>query len=717
MIRGLSGIGLFSRVQQDIVRSQSRLAELNLKISKNRELLQPSDNITASGRVLRLQKLFERQGTYLNSISSGRSLLEQSDNILSQIDSGLIDMQTLALDLGDSGATTEMRLAGAESASQTLSSLVGLANSKIGKEFLFSGFPTDQDPFLYQGSEIIFFGDSNEIQGQISSNDFLGFTLDPNQVFGELSISKKGTANLNPRVDLGMGIDGHSVTGAGTTVTFTDSSLIGLSSSDLIGQEVYVSSGTNKGENGTITGFNTLTGLVTIDAADAFSSSFDTTSVFTISEKDPGTSLSDLNAGTGVELGSIKITTTEFTTGKEVDLSNAKTLTDVKVLIENISTRLSVTLNGSSNGLVVTDSNGSSITIASMNSLTTAEDLGIAGTNAGGVITGTDIDPLVTKNTKVTDLAGAVNDPIVLGSIHVLNGSREGDIDLSSASTVGDIIDLINTAKTSAGTPYYLEASINNAGTGIDVKSRISGVDFSISLSGAADFTAQDLGLLTMPGSTNLSDIRNGQGLDTASGDDFTIQAGGVDYGIDLSSASTVQDVVDAINAQTSGAVTASVDNVSGNTIDLSGVNLMVTAGTSNAAQQLGFSLGTMANSLSSSDFAALHADSLFSAIAELKTALQNDSQFDINQAADKIDTSFDSLLTGRSLLGGRILRLDFEQNYLEKSQLFLAEDISRDLDVDLTEAISELQAQQLALETTFITASQIMNLRITNFL
>lgn len=726
--RGISNIGIFDMVRTDIMKAQRDLARIQLQISTGRKLLSPHDDISGTSRVLRLQNIIEQNDTFRATIDQGKTKLESTDGVLGQMNSTIIEMQALIVDMADSGATAEMRTATAEVVNEQIHSLVALANTEVADQFLFSGFDSAQSPFERYGTEVVFHGDTNEISAQISQGQYLGITLDPTQAFGALTVEKKGTVDINPKLNFGQGsVDGHTVTTAGTTTTFTDSKLIGLTASDVIGREVWVSSGTNAGEHQTISAFNPATGLVTVDTA--FNAAFDTTSVYSMSENRQGTRLADLNSGTGVTEGSIRITSSIYGTApnnyRDVDMTGARTLSDVKERIEATSTNLTVTLNAGSNGIVVTDSGGSSITIASVNNGETAEDLGIAGTNAGGVITGSDLNTVVSERTLVADIVGSTTDPInpagtagQLGSIYVTNGSsRTGAIDLSSATTIEDVIDLINDAETAAGNSFHLYASINDDRDGVNIVSRVSGVEFSISNT-TGDTTATELGLLTMTGSTTLASLRNGRGIDRAPGTDFVVNAGGTQYNVDISNSTTLSDVVTAINTATGGVVTASIDNIDGNSIQLtSAVNTFIQKGESNAAVQLGFTYGTSGTTLNSTDPAALKVNSIFTAAAGFHSALVNNNQTGVMLAGDEIDTAFDLLLQGRARVGGRLTRIDLTLNRLDTEEVMVRSDLSNNLDVDLTEAISDLQAQQLALQATYATSAQMLELSLVNFI
>jgi len=735
-LHGVSNMSQFFSARQDLFKAQEAMARITNQISSNQQFSKPSEDIGASSRVIRLQAILEQYETFSNSIEMGSTKLETVDSVLSEANALIINLKAQALDMSDSTSSAAERLATAEVVQQSLSSLVGLANSSVADQFLFSGFDSSQPPFKIDGDEVVFLGDSNEITTQISQGQYLATTLNPNEAFGTLSVEKKGTADLNPRLNFGQGsVDGHSVTAAGTSTTFTDSSLVtsGFSASDLVGREVYVSSGTNSGEHGTITGYGA--GVVTIDGADAFTAAFDTTSVFSISRGTAGTSLESLNKGAGVQAGEISISSAGVQ--KKINLSTARTITDVKERIENTFSNLTVSINAAGSGLTVTDTALGSLTISSVNGGTTAEDLKINGTAAGGVLpaAASDLNVALTENTRVADLDGAATQPLpTLGSIHVINGTRTANIDLSSATTVREMLKLVNTATTSDGRPMYLEASINTAGTGLNVMSRLSGADFSISNISGADSTATELGLLTMTSDMALSTLRQGKGLDFDTGTDMIIRVGSgggaTDYNIDFSTSptpTTIADLIARISSETGGAVTASIDNITGNNMQLASTNavdmISVTTVNSNVAAQMGFSTvpqGTdgVATTLSASvDVAALEVDSVFTSVINLSNGLMNNDSSAIQFAAQDVENSLDTLLSGRAKVGGRLVRLDLTSTLIENQKLFAQEDLSRNFDVDLTEALTELSARQVALEATLATTARILDTSLLNFI
>ncbi|MCC9607666.1 flagellar hook-associated protein FlgL [Blastopirellula sp. JC732] len=125
--------------------------------------------------------------------------------------------------------------------------------------------------------------------------------------------------------------------------------------------------------------------------------------------------------------------------------------------------------------------------------------------------------------------------------LQITNGGETQVITLEDAETVEDLLNILN------GAGLGVLAEINSAGSGINLRSVVSGGNFSIGENGGT--TASQLGLRTFSESTLLSSLNFGLGVNTTDGTDFTITRNdGKQLEIDLSSAKTVGDVLNLIN-------------------------------------------------------------------------------------------------------------------------------------------------------------------------
>jgi flagellar hook-associated protein 3 FlgL len=114
--------------------------------------------------------------------------------------------------------------------------------------------------------------------------------------------------------------------------------------------------------------------------------------------------------------------------------------------------------------------------------------------------------------------------------LQISNGGQTFTIDLSEAKSMEDVLNSVN------GSGAQVTATINAAGTGIDIRSRLSGTKFSIGENGGT--LATQLGIRTLTTTTALNSLNNGKGVDTAPvGDDFTITSrDGTSFNVNLTS-------------------------------------------------------------------------------------------------------------------------------------------------------------------------------------
>ena len=360
---------------------------------------------------------------------------------------------------------------------------------------------------------------------------------------------------------------------------------------------------------------------------------------------DRETALSQLNDGSGIQRG--KISVSDGTNSAEIDLSKAGTVTDVINAI-NSSSEINVTARADGNKLVIEGATA----VTNVGGGTTADSLGLSAdagaTVVDGVLTGatiyrvSDTQSLNTLNDggggvgiaptsgterfdftiKLGEDDSAVSVNVNIGEIRdATSGDNFFQLLEGPVSTLGGVVERINAALEAKGETDVV-ASINDATGGITITDA-AGREITVSennQSGANEnfFTARDLGLA---GVTSAGGVLNGQalvaGLNTTlarnlnggngiEGDgilNVTLRNGDT-LTIDVSAASTVQEVLDTINSASSELIAAggggliATLNKSGNGIALEDTtggsgNLIVT-GTDgdDTAASLGISTG-----------------------------------------------------------------------------------------------------------------------------
>jgi flagellar hook-associated protein 3 FlgL len=175
------------------------------------------------------------------------------------------------------------------------------------------------------------------------------------------------------------------------------------------------------------------------------------------------TLLSDLNGGAGVALGPFNVTDRAGNTAA-VAVVGGMTVNNVIAAINGAGTNVTASINADQTGLQLTDSSGTilqPLTVTEAGS-TTAQDLGILSVNDGDIVGG-DLNPILATATLISDLDGG--NGLTLGQIDIVNGTLSVTVDLSVATTVGDVLTAIN------GAGVNVTASINSQGNALQVVS------------------------------------------------------------------------------------------------------------------------------------------------------------------------------------------------------------------------------------------------------
>lgn len=330
------------------------------------------------------------------------------------------------------------------------------------------------------------------------------------------------------------------------------------------------------------------------------------------------TALSDLNGGAGVSRGEFRITD-RAGNSTVIDTSSDVSLDDV---VKQINTSLDVSVNASVQGnhLVLTDTTGQTtgnLVVSDISGGSAASDLGIAGSSSTGSITGTAINYISASTSlkQLNDGRGVQTGTNGDFNVTLSNGSTVS-VNLATAATVGDVLNAINTA--GAG---KLTAAINSSGMGIQLTDTTGSGGMTVTQDAGSE-AATDLGIAggstgnTLTGkdilagidTTLLSSLNGGSGLSL--GKIALTDRSGATATVDLSSASTVQDVLDDINNAGIG-LTASLKS-SGNGIQITddsggtGNIVIADADGGTSAEKLGIA-GTFGASTTAVQGADLH--------------------------------------------------------------------------------------------------------------
>jgi flagellar hook-associated protein 2 len=288
--------------------------------------------------------------------------------------------------------------------------------------------------------------------------------------------------------------------------------------------------------------------------------------------------LADLNAGTGVRRGTLEITQGGNTAS--VDLTKAATIREVVDAI-NDAEDVDVTATIRDGALVLTSGAGEFTVASADGSADIAGDLGIAGSSTGGSLTGSTLTGLsgVTLLRQLNDGNGVyvgTDSGIDRYDFKISVGGTEVNINIGAIfeevtedgeTTIKQTSPAVNNM---AGVLSRINDAMDNAGFG-EVNVAIDGQrlrltdsmsrEIVVTEKNANTTTAADLGLLGTGatgsiggqrllagmGTVLLRNLNGGAGISGDRQIDFTSRDGTV-FSVDLTSAQTVEDVMDLIN-------------------------------------------------------------------------------------------------------------------------------------------------------------------------
>ncbi|MBW1739633.1 MAG: flagellar hook-associated protein FlgL [Deltaproteobacteria bacterium] len=109
--------------------------------------------------------------------------------------------------------------------------------------------------------------------------------------------------------------------------------------------------------------------------------------------------------------------------------------------------------------------------------------------------------------------------------------------------------------------------------------------------------------------------------------------------------------------------------------------------------------------------------DDIFQTLSDLKTALENNDVSGIQDAISKLDAHLDHISEKISDIGSKMVRTEIKENLLQDMSLTNTERLSNIEDADITEAIMDLKAKELAYQAALTAAAKVLNISLVDYL
>ncbi|MFG0273490.1 MAG: flagellin, partial [Phycisphaerales bacterium] len=573
------------------------------------------------------------------------------------------------------GSDADTRRAAAEVLTSIINEMQGLTEAQFADVYVFGGVRTATPPLESIAGGLRYTGVGDGLRTDLGPGLDIPITIGADQALGALSARQQGTVDLNPNLTRETPLSAlRGAEGLGVNLS---SLSVAVDSGPLMNLDVDLTGARNVG-----------------DALDAIEAA--------IREADPG-------ALNGVFPGGLTIAPAGD-----------------RILVDAMP--------------------GYTITFTDEGGGTIAKDLGLIDFDFTTVTRdnpGVDLDPRLTMQTRIADFAPVSG--LTPGDVVFTNGGRTGTVTVDPGMTVDDF------AREVERLGLGLRVEIGDDGRALDIVNEVSGSTMSVEDSGGGTFTAISLGIRTVQPLTPTSVFNNGRGVEIADGAldpisglpdpdrnvDFRVTlADGRSFDVDL----RPQDMVDVgtmllrINNAAAGAappiaVPAEFDaRVPDGSNGIVFRDATVGAGQTTveqrngrAAEDLGLLNATFTPGapavLAAEDRTQVRVNSVFSALMDLRTALETNDERGITLAAEEMESHLDRLVTTQAVVGGRAQRV--EQGALRQEDMRLLDEtvMSGLEDLDYVEASSRYGLLQLAQQAGYAATAQSLNLSLLAFL
>jgi flagellar hook-associated protein 3 FlgL len=184
------------RVTQNLEQSQflaaintleSGINQTQNQMSSGLQFTTASQNPTAAGAVDNYTQALAQSQQYGTNATSAQANLNTEDNALTQMQSQLQSLRSLALEANSGTLTNTDRSAIAAQAVQIQNSLLSLANTQNGDgEYIFSGFAAQTQPFTLTAAGAAYNGDQGQRQIQIAAGQTVADGDNGDTVFNQI---------------------------------------------------------------------------------------------------------------------------------------------------------------------------------------------------------------------------------------------------------------------------------------------------------------------------------------------------------------------------------------------------------------------------------------------------------------------------------------------------------------------------------------------------
>ncbi len=176
---------LYNQLLQGLNDNSSKLTDISNQLATGKKINKPSDDVLGTSKVLGYKLSISQNDQYEGNITEANNYLVFSDTVLSQVSNTLGSLQKLISHGGDTSGSADDRASYSRQAADLRDSLLDLSNSTYLNRYVFSGFRSDQQAYVYDSTnnQYVYQGDSGQLklfidQKMTQTINFVGSSAD-----------------------------------------------------------------------------------------------------------------------------------------------------------------------------------------------------------------------------------------------------------------------------------------------------------------------------------------------------------------------------------------------------------------------------------------------------------------------------------------------------------------------------------------------------------
>lgn len=187
----ISSSMIYEQIKKSLQTSLEELSRRNEELATGKRILKPSDDVTGSSRAIDYRVNISSLEQYIRNSTTGDIQFQFTDRILGSVSDSLLELKKLT-SFGINPSDPQSRQFNAEQAARLRDYLLQLSNSRLSQRYIFSGFMTSRESFIYNPvtRKYEYQGDLGEINIPLS-NGAVTVNIPGSKVF---STSLRGTA-------------------------------------------------------------------------------------------------------------------------------------------------------------------------------------------------------------------------------------------------------------------------------------------------------------------------------------------------------------------------------------------------------------------------------------------------------------------------------------------------------------------------------------------